>query len=62
MEKLLVKLMVIAALAQLGLNVGSLAHCHSGQCAQAIEKRSRNIMKINGKPLSMFPEEAKRFR
>ena len=62
MENLLVKLMVIAALAQFGLTLSHVESCHSRQCLQQIEKHSRDILSVDWKPLSVFPKEAKRFR
>jgi hypothetical protein len=62
MENLLVKLMFIAALAQFGITFSQIEHCHSRQCIQTLEKRSRDVLSINWKPMSVFPDEAKRFR
>ena len=61
MYDLLVKLMVLAALVELGMNVSEFEHCHSRQCLQRMEKRSRDILKVDWKPISIFPE-SKRFR
>lgn len=61
MYNLLVKLMVLAALLELGISLADFENCHSRQCIFQIEKRSRDILKINWKPISVFPEEAKRF-
>jgi len=54
MEKWLVKLMVLAALAHFGMGLGA--------SPRTIEKRSRDILKADWKTISVFPEEAKRFR
>ena len=62
MENLLIKLMVLAALTQLGISAHEFQNCHSRGCMQMIEKKSRDILKVDWKPISMFPEEAKRFR
>jgi hypothetical protein len=62
MEKLLVKLMVIAAIAKLGISIHDFEDCHSRECLARIEQSSRNILKVDWKPISVFPEEAKRFR
>ena len=62
MYNLLVKLMLMTALLQLGWTVSSFQNCNSRQCLQKIEKQSRDILRIDWKPLSVFPEEAKRFR
>lgn len=62
MENLLVKLMVAAALLQLGISASQISNCHSRACAQRFEKASRDILKIDWKPISVFPEEGDRFR
>ena len=62
MENLLVKLMVLAALTQLGVSVHEFQNCHSRDCMKNIEKKSRDILNIDWKPISVFPEEAKKFR
>lgn len=62
MHGLLVKLMALAALVELGMNVSEFEHCHSRQCLQQVERRSRDIMKVDWKPISVFPEEMKRSR
>lgn len=62
MYNLLVKLMLITALLQFGWTVFDFKKCHSRQCLNHIEKQSRDILRIDWKPISVFPEEAKRFR
>lgn len=54
MYQLLVRLMLLASLAQLGIS--SLTNLKN------IERKSRDVLKIDWKPISVFPEEAKRFR
>lgn len=39
MYNLLVKLMVIAAIAELGISLQEFENCHSRQCLQNIEKK-----------------------
>lgn len=62
METLLLRLIFITAVIQLGYAVADFDNCHSRQCVQKIEKASRDVLKINWKPIVIFPEEAKRFR
>jgi hypothetical protein len=62
MYDLLVKLMAIAALAQFGLTLSHVESCHSRACIQTLEKHSRDVLNVDWKPLTVFPEEAKRFR
>ncbi len=57
----LVKLMLLAALAEIGMSLFDFETCHTQQCLQQVEKASRDILKIDWKPVSIFPEEAKRF-
>jgi hypothetical protein len=60
MYNLLIKLIIIAALAELGMSLRDI-DCHSRACVQQLEKRSRDVLRIQWKPISMFPEEAKKF-
>lgn len=62
METLLLRLMFITAVVQLGYVFTDFDNCHSRQCVQKIEKASRDVLKINWKPIVIFPEEAKRYR
>ena len=62
MYDLLIKLMFAAALAAFGMNILDFNTCHSKQCLQQLEKRSRDVLKVQWKPISVFPEEARRFR
>jgi hypothetical protein len=62
MYSLLIKLMVIAALIQLGISLSEFENCHSRQCLRKIEKASRDILGVDWRPITIFPEEANRFR
>ncbi len=62
MYNLLIKLMLVSALLQLGWSVSTFPNCHSRQCLQKVEKQSRDILRIQWRPISVFPEEAKRFK
>lgn len=55
MYKLLVKLMAIAALTQLGLNVGGLFSKHPRESIKMFEKASRDVLKIDWKPIVVVP-------
>lgn len=61
MYKLLIRLMLIAALAQLGISLKDFANCRSRECVSRIEKASREVLKVEWCPISVFPEEARRF-
>ena len=62
MYNLLIKLMVFSALIQLGISADKFFSCNSKGCTGRIEKASRSVLKIDWKPISIFPEEAQRFR
>lgn len=62
MYDILVKVMVLAALLELGLAVTDLETCRSRDCLLKLERKSREVLKIEWRPISVFPEEARRFR
>ena len=62
MYKALVYLMALAALTQLGIRIADLENCQGRACLARIEQASRDVLKIGWRPISVFPEEAKRFR
>ena len=62
MYNLLVKLMVFAALIELGKTGFSLSNCHGRGCFAVVNQASRAVLKIDWKPVSVFPEEARKFK
>lgn len=62
MYSLLIKLMITAALLQLGVSLDQYLSCNSKACTSRIEKASRDVLRVNWKPISMFPKEAKKFK
>jgi hypothetical protein len=56
MYGLLVKLMVLAAMARLGLSATGVVN------PRQMEKAARQVVKINWAPIFMFPTEATRFK
>jgi hypothetical protein len=62
MYQLLVRLMVGAALLELGMSWADLRDCRGRECLMRIEKASREITRIKWRPIVVFPEEAKRLR
>jgi len=62
MYNLLIKLMLLAALAELGFSLSQFEKCRSKECVMRMEKASRDILSVDWKPISVFPEEARRFR
>lgn len=61
MPNVILKLMVVATLIQLGISIDKFFSCNSRSCINRIEKASRDVLKIDWKPIVVFPEEAKRF-
>jgi hypothetical protein len=62
MYETLVRLMLIAALAKLGISATDFFTCDSDKCRQQLQKKTQEVLKVNWNPISVFPEEAKRFR
>ena len=62
MYQLLLKLMLLAALLQLGISVSEIQNCHTRACLKQFEKRARNILNVDWNPISLWPEEAKKFQ
>ena len=62
MYAILVRLILLAALMDLGMSLARFEKCTSRECFAEIERASRKVLKIKWKPISVFPEEAKRFR
>ncbi len=62
MYDLLVRLMLIAALAQFGISAKEFYECGQRSCLAHLEANSRQILRIDWKPISLFPGEAKRFQ
>lgn len=62
MYQMLIKLYIIAAAIQLGLSLMDLESCTSRQCVQKLNQASQKVLKIDWKPISVFPNEAGRFR
>ncbi len=61
MYAILVRAIVVAALIDLGMSQKWFADCRSQKCADQIRSASVRILKIEWKPISIFPMEAKRF-
>jgi hypothetical protein len=58
----LVRLMVLAALVELGLPKGILQDCREGRCLRQFERATRTVAQVDWKPISMFPKIERRFR
>lgn len=62
MYDLLVRLFFIAALLELGYAAIQPDKCDSRECLGRMERLSREALRVSWKPISVFPEEAKRFK
>ncbi|MBK9293430.1 MAG: hypothetical protein IPM57_03150 [Oligoflexia bacterium] len=62
MYNLLIKLMLLGALLQLGISASDFFKCRTNVCMERLESKSRKVLKVNWKPISVFPKEAKRFK
>lgn len=56
MYSFLIRLMILAALWKLGLSVSNLWN------PRLLERRSREVLRVDWRPVSVLPDEAKRFR
>ena len=61
MYRLLVRLLLISALAQLGMSLRDL-DCHGRACVKKIEEASSKVLKIDWRPISVWPNEGRRFK
>jgi hypothetical protein len=58
---LLVKIIVSAAILELGLTLTDIGECKDRLCMDALQRASRKVLKIDWKPISVFPEEGRKF-
>lgn len=62
MYKLLLMLMVSCAVTEFGFTIKDLQECTQGRCTKKLTEARNRVMKIDWKPISVFPNEKKRFR
>jgi len=62
MYEILVRILVISALLQLGLSLTDLFTCSTDICSHQLESARQEVLQINWSPISVFPEQAKRFK
>lgn len=62
MENLLLRLYLIAALMQLGISLKDISSLSNKNHLNKIDSASHKILKIDWKPISVFPNEARRFK
>ena len=55
MYSLLIRLIVLAALMDLGLTIGRDGRCETRLCFDKVERASRKVLKIEWKPIKIFP-------
>ncbi len=61
MNDIIIKILIAAALLDFGFSLKDL-DCHSGQCLAKLQRASIQIVKVDWKPISVFPEKAQKFR
>lgn len=59
---IIILMMLNTAILQLGMSPVDFLNCKDRKCAQKIEQETRELLKVDWKPISVFPEEAKRFK
>jgi len=57
MLDVLVKLMLVAGLAQIGMSIYDVRNCISRECLMMLERRSRDVLNVDWKPIEVWPEE-----
>lgn len=62
MYQLLIRLMFVAAIIEFGFSLNEISECRSVSCASLIERATLDVLRIDWKPISVWPEEAKKFR
>ncbi len=62
MYEMMIKLMLAAAMLELGMMLSHPGECNSRECLGRIERASRQVLRVDWKPISVFPEEARRIR
>lgn len=55
MYQIMIKLIVGATLLQLGLTLSHSGECNSRECLGRIERASRQVLRVDWKPISVFP-------
>lgn len=62
MYNVLIKLIVVASLLELGLSFKDFGDCTPRTCWNRLHRTSHKVLRIDWKPISIFPEEAARFK
>lgn len=61
MNDIIIKILIAAALLDLGFSMKDL-DCRSGRCLEKLQRGSIQATKIDWRPISVWPEEARRFK
>jgi hypothetical protein len=59
---ILIKLIVAASLIELGIDLSRSSDCSSRACWNQLHLASQKVLRIDWRPISIFPKEAERFR
>lgn len=62
MYNVLIKLIVVASLLELGISVSKIGDCSSRACRSELQRAANKVLRIDWRPISVFPKEAERFR
>lgn len=62
MYNVLIKLIVVASLLELGIDLSRSGECSSHACWCQLQRASQKVLRIEWRPISIFPKEAARFR
>jgi len=62
MNRLLLIAILTTAALQLDLNINEVMIYHKKQCLEKADNAIKKVLKINWKPISIFPKEAQHFR
>lgn len=57
MYTILVRLLVMAALLDLGISLAKIDKCDSRLCLMEVQKASLKVLKIEWKPIRVFPDK-----
>ena len=62
MYQIQLRLILLIIIAQLGLKLSDFIYCDSPQCHKRVGIAVNKVLQINWKPISIWPDEAKRFK
>lgn len=62
MYEILIRFLIISALLDLGMTLTKLNKCENLVCLNQLQEATNKVLHIDWQPISVFPEEAKRFK